>query len=571
MAINVACRCGKQMRVGDELAGRRAVCPSCGHGVRIPRVAGSPRTSAIPEPQSPALDQSSQRAGTSWLKVCLLGLLLLFLAGGTGFAIVYFNQERALLDVPTPPMAAAPKPTVSSEPPVVAAPPVAKKTEPEAPAAPMSEPTPPAAKSTPAPQVEVQRVEPAEPQAGKSLDVQLKGNRDGLKYEYRTEPDAEWQGAPEGKIAIKEVKPGPLTIEARAIDEEKRISEVVSRTWLVKSDAPGSFVGISGEPKADMPEKGRVQGAEPPKDPMKPLVEGGPMKSANKPGVQGGDPRRDPQLLVWKLKPADKLFQELHVAQKSAYRIQGIDFSTTLGYSILSSFVVDKKNDDGSLLVTQKVEATRLVQADSVTESLLTGALQKMQGAVYKLAFNPQMEITSFEGQQNPLRVIGGDPFGGGGGAFAMASLLDKDGWKEIDQLTFFQPGRPLKLNDRWQKPMTHNWGAFGQWQGLVAYTYGGKQGQFHRVGYTMNLAHAPAKSGSSGLPFQVSNSSFKHQEAGGMIYFDLEKGRVIGAEERFHVKGVLGIAAGTLSAPVEMDEEQAFRVLVHEKNPWQK
>jgi hypothetical protein len=305
---------------------------------------------------------------------------------------------------------------------------------------------------------------------------------------------------------------------------------------------------------------------------MKPLIQPGPMPmEPKKPLVQGGDPRRDPQLLVWKLKPGDKFFQEVLAAQKSTFRILGLDTVTNLQYTVLSSFTIDKRNDDGSLNVTQKVEAARLVQADPLTEGLLSGAIQKMPGTIYKLTLNPQMEVTKFEGHDNQPQVVG-NPFGGGGGAFAMASLIDRDGWKELDQLTFFQPGRPLKQNDRWQKPMTHSWGALGSWNGQVAYGYQGKQGQFHRVAYGMNLAHAPAnKPGASGLPFQVSAANFKHQEAGGMIYFDLEKGRVIGAEERFHVKGQLGVSAGGQTAPIDVDEEQAFRIIVHEKNPWGK
>jgi hypothetical protein len=285
------------------------------------------------------------------------------------------------------------------------------------------------------------------------------------------------------------------------------------------------------------------------------------------PRVQPGDPRRDPQRLVWKLKPADRLYQEVLVSQKSTYRIQGIDVGTNVQYAVLSLFDVGKPKEDGLTEVTQTVEAARLIQADQLTESLLAGAIQKMPGTVYKLTLNTKMEIVRFEGQDSPLKVLG-DPFGGG--AFAMASLIDRDGWRELDQLTFFQPDRAIVLNERWQKPMTHAWGALGSWNGQVAYAYLGKQGQYHRVAYGMNLVHAPNRQPSGGLPFQLTSASFKHQEAGGMIWFDAEKGRVVGAEERFNVRGQIGVAAGGQNAPIDVAEDQAFRVIVHERNPWQ-
>src|SRR5690242_1740208 len=36
MAINLACGCGKRLKVQDELAGKRARCPGCGDVMTIP-------------------------------------------------------------------------------------------------------------------------------------------------------------------------------------------------------------------------------------------------------------------------------------------------------------------------------------------------------------------------------------------------------------------------------------------------------------------------------------------------------------------------------------------------------
>ena len=36
MSISIACRCGRTLRVKDELGGRRVRCPDCGGTVAVP-------------------------------------------------------------------------------------------------------------------------------------------------------------------------------------------------------------------------------------------------------------------------------------------------------------------------------------------------------------------------------------------------------------------------------------------------------------------------------------------------------------------------------------------------------
>jgi len=549
MSINLACRCGKQMRVGEELAGRKARCPNCGRRARIPSIAGQSRE---------ADDASPQPWRGRWLFIILLTALLA--VGMIASALVY----RAVTSEGRPREAALGTPDSVPAVSPLAAPPLPSGDTAGSPEASPSVPAP----GEPLPMVEFSRTEPADPEAGKPLVIQLACKGEGLDFEYRADGVDEWLPARDGKVVLPPLQPGPLTIEARARDKRERISPVAQRTWLIRAAMPATFAGITDGPRPDMPEPGRVDAQVPDRPPMKPFVlDGQRPADPMQPRVQQVDPRRDPQLLVWKLKPADRLYQEVLVSQKSVYRIQGIDVGTNVQYAVLSRFEVGKPKDDGLTEVTHTVEAARLIQADQLTESLLAGAIQKMPGTVYKLTLNRKMEIVRFEGQDSPLRVLG-DPFGGG--AFAMASLIDRDGWRELDQLTFFQPERAIVLNEHWQKPMTHAWGALGSWNGQVAYRYLGKQGQYHRVVYGMNLVHVPNRQPSGGLPFQLTAASFKHQEAGGMIWFDTEKGRVVGADERFNVRGQIGVAAGGQDAPIDVAEDQAFRVIVHDRNPWQ-
>jgi WD40 repeat protein len=110
MPIAVTCECGKQLRVKDDLAGKRIRCPACQTVVTIPAAASAPEpTTPPPRPASPREEpedrpadrrrpQPAARAAPRsrlllWL--CLGGALLVVLAGA-GVAVVVWVILPAL-------------------------------------------------------------------------------------------------------------------------------------------------------------------------------------------------------------------------------------------------------------------------------------------------------------------------------------------------------------------------------------------------------------------------------------------------------------------------------------------
>jgi hypothetical protein len=258
--------------------------------------------------------------------------------------------------------------------------------------------------------------------------------------------------------------------------------------------------------------------------------------------------------LNWQLKQGDKFYQELFIQQKSLCRVQGLLVQTGLQYRLLSSFTVEKRKDDGSMEVKQKIKEANLLQADPLTQPLVVPLLKKMPGTVFTIHFNKQMEVTEFVGP--PMQAaIGRNDLG-----LQMVSLLDRDGWKEMAEVSFFQPNRPLKAGSQWTRNITHNWGELGKWTGKVHYRHEGKQKSLHKIAYALKLAHESPKEGGGNL---VGKAVFQAPAAHGNIYFDADQGKVLSAEERFHVKGVLEINLLGQKTPVEMEEEQTFKVRI--------
>jgi hypothetical protein len=262
--------------------------------------------------------------------------------------------------------------------------------------------------------------------------------------------------------------------------------------------------------------------------------------------------------------PGQLLYQEVVVAQKSACRVQGLDSRFDLRYAVLSSLTIHERNNRG-LDVEQKIEAAKLLQADEATQALFDNLLQKLTGTKFTMGFSSERELIRFEGAKDRVQAAAGPAVGQ---AILLASLIDRDGWKELARYSFFQPHKPLRPGARWEQSMTHGWGFLGSWTGKVSFKYAGQEGDLQRFPYAFKLTYVSPKPEARDLLLPVSRASFKHGEAGGTIYFDPGKRQASRVEERFQVKGQMSIEILGQSLPVDLDEEQSFRVRLLERDP---
>ena len=283
------------------------------------------------------------------------------------------------------------------------------------------------------------------------------------------------------------------------------------------------------------------------------------------------EPRRPRPAEPALVKPLDdaaksEFFQHLVISRVSRYRILEMDMGQDVQYVLVSRFRIQKKNEDGGMVVEQKVEGVRLSNADPALHIKLNEMLQKTKGASFTMTLNARREVTKFEGGPEALKVFAGaNPLGGP--SFLLWSFLDRDGWKELAQLSFFQPPRAVRRGERWDRSMTHSWGPLGAWDGKVHFQSTGKQAGLDRYDYQLDLAYKPpTKSG--GLPFEIGQSRFQIQTARGAIAYNPERERVAAAEERFHVRGVLAVSFLGVESAVQMDEMQLFQLRIVDKNP---
>ncbi len=266
-------------------------------------------------------------------------------------------------------------------------------------------------------------------------------------------------------------------------------------------------------------------------------------------------------------KAGDTFTQEVVVTRLSAYRILGADVGQNVQYIFVSRLTIAKAERDGSMIVKQKIQEARFSKGDPAMQALLNDALKKTKGVDFEFTLDSKGRVTRFQGPKEPRKLFAGNnPLAGQ--TFLLWSFLDDDAWKELAEITFFQPDKPLERGVKWSRKLTHSWGPLGTWAGQTAYVAAGKQKGMERINYMHEMTYQPPRAAGRELGFKVSKADFRPLAAGGAILVDPEQGTVSVAEETFRVRGALLVTFGDTDAAVEMDETQHFRLRILPATP---
>ncbi|MDA1018014.1 MAG: hypothetical protein O3A00_26595 [Planctomycetota bacterium] len=270
--------------------------------------------------------------------------------------------------------------------------------------------------------------------------------------------------------------------------------------------------------------------------------------------------------LEWTLERGQTLFQLVSVDQQSMFNIQGLQQATMLKYRVLSRFDVLEHLADGTRTLKQTILDARLDQADPLARATIGSAANAMKGRVFEITLAANMDVTSFKGQNVQAQVA---PVAGlGAQAFMMSSLIDTDGWKELAQITFFQPTVDVTKQPTWQRDMRHDWGPLGSWIGKTNFQFKGEANGVATFDYAHDMRYTAPTGNVGNLPFKISQAQFQPQQAAGSITFDKQTGRVTRAAERFHVRGTLGTALLGQDVRINLDDKQSFDIQVSDVNP---
>lgn len=269
-----------------------------------------------------------------------------------------------------------------------------------------------------------------------------------------------------------------------------------------------------------------------------------------------------------RFKVGDTFNQEVVFSRKSDFRFVGSEFSQAARYAFRSSIVISKVNVDGSYIAEQTIGKAIWLDGDADSKPTLIDALEKAKGTQFELTFSRNHEVTELKGLKDPIRVAAGKN-AAMGQSLRLWSLLDADAWKELAGLTFFFAEKPLKAKMTWNKPVSHDWGPLGSWNGKTVYLAAGKQPKqtnLERIDYRHEIYYKPPALGADrDLPFRIQKAAFQTILAGGAILYDPATNRTTAAEETFRVRGNIQVSLAGMDAAIEMEEAQGFRLTIEQ------
>lgn len=269
----------------------------------------------------------------------------------------------------------------------------------------------------------------------------------------------------------------------------------------------------------------------------------------------------------WPWKTGEEVFQLITVEKNSKFSVQGLPLESKVRFKLLSRLSMRVSPLDHSLTIKQKIETTKLEEADELSKALLTTMLKDLTGKTITMRVGSDGEISSIEGVPEPMAQAVGNGLDFRGAV--LTSLIDKDGWKELTRATLFTPQKPMTEGASWEQPITHSWGDLGSWQGQTAYEYNGPSETLHAIGYTHDLDyHPPVAAGRNNLPFKITNPMFRTKAAQGTLRFDADKGRLSSMEENFQVQGQMMLEIAGQSLPMQLEETQHFQLEILDKKP---
>ncbi|TWU51621.1 hypothetical protein [Rubripirellula reticaptiva] len=261
--------------------------------------------------------------------------------------------------------------------------------------------------------------------------------------------------------------------------------------------------------------------------------------------------------------PVERLYQHIDIRRAPSFVVQGLAIKQQIHYQVFSSLDLFAPDEHGLRKALQTVETTELIEADLMSRGMFTQALGELRGRQFTYFINQAGEVVSMSGFTNDSKVEEVDS--PESKSVLVSTVIDQDGWKEIAQLTFFEPRKTERIGKPFIRKSTHDWGNLGSWYGRTNYR-GRSQGRnLQRFEYTHELEYRPPTPQdtvpSSKLPFSIENAKFRLYHARGEILFDTKRRWVTDVTETFHAKGTVATSMMGVDSTVHLEEQQIFTI----------
>lgn len=262
----------------------------------------------------------------------------------------------------------------------------------------------------------------------------------------------------------------------------------------------------------------------------------------------------------------ETFYQQVEILRLPQFVLQGMFVNQQIRYRILSVFQLDPPDQRGHRSAVQTINEAALIEADPLSRAAFEQSLASMPGATFRYELDKLSNVVSMKNHRNNTQSIEVENQPPRSQGFLVSTVIDEDGWKELAQLTLFQP--PMgRLSRSFSRPARHDWGALGSWYGKTDFVGSDAGRDRQRYDYKHLLEYRPPNPDDAevqgALPFTITRASFQTYEAFGEIYFDSNFQRVTFVREVFHAKGTIAANLLGTATDVVLDERQEFRIEV--------
>lgn len=260
---------------------------------------------------------------------------------------------------------------------------------------------------------------------------------------------------------------------------------------------------------------------------------------------------------------SETFYQQVEIQRLPRFSIQGMLLNQQIRYRIHSTFELYPPDTRGHRIAKQTILDTFLLESDPLSRTAFEQSLIRMRGLCFTYELDKFSKVISMKNQRDSSEIVEVENPRSRG--MLVTTVIDEDGWKELAQLTLFQPpvGRSAR---QFSRKTTHDWDALGSWYGKTDFVGRPAGKNRRRFDYQHTLEYQPpdaSKPIRQKLPFEIQQADFKTYEAFGQIFYDTKQKRVSSAQEVFHAKGIVTAKMFGVATNVELQERQIFQIEV--------
>ncbi len=278
---------------------------------------------------------------------------------------------------------------------------------------------------------------------------------------------------------------------------------------------------------------------------------------------------QDQVKLEWKFNKGDKFYVEDISTLKQKIEIMGKTIDQTLKTTMITSYTVKNKTDEGVVL-EQKFEDV-VVKAQGGLGGDLDRYMEKLKGGVFTLTVGKGGKITKFEGYDAFIKKLTEGAGADDAGKYVRLLLSEDLLRKSAEEAFGFLPAEPVKKGETWSRGSLLPFGPLGSFKMTNEYTFQGVEDGNAKLTLKAGLTYMlPKGDGGLGGLFKVKRGNLKGEGARGTLYFDTEKGRLSRYSMSMIIRGglTLDLMGNDLEVEITMDQSTNSRVLT--RNPMQ-